>query len=105
MGWEFSLARPVGSEACSVLLEDTSSSVRWSRPVDTEGSAARARRGGDQLVEPKQQPQSRLTIAIQDCLRLGPLHTLEFAPAGRVPSREVNAYVFCFESDIESAWK
>ena len=33
----------------------------------------------DQLIEPKQQPDSRLTITIQDRLRLSPLHTTRFA--------------------------
>ena len=40
----------------------------------------------DQIVEPKQQPDSRLTITIKNRLRLGPLHTHLFAVRPEVPS-------------------
>jgi hypothetical protein len=46
----------------------------------------------DQLVHPHQQCDRRLPIAVENRLRLGPLHTPEFAPPNRVPSGEVNAY-------------
>ena len=39
-----------------------------------------------QLVEPQQQPNRRLTIAIQNRLGLGPLHTKPFATRTRVPA-------------------
>src|SRR2546421_556388 len=39
-----------------------------------------------QLVEPQQQPNRCLTIAIQNRLRLGPLHTKPFATRTRVPA-------------------
>ena len=40
----------------------------------------------NQLIKPKQQPNSRLAIAIQDRLRLDPLHTNTFATGTEVPS-------------------
>ena len=46
----------------------------------------------DQLAHPHQQRDRRLPVAVEDRLRLGPLHNLEFAPLKRVPSRQVNAY-------------
>ena len=39
-----------------------------------------------QLVEPQQQPNRCLTIAIQNRLGLGPLHTKPFATRTRVPA-------------------
>jgi len=39
-----------------------------------------------QLLEPQQQANSRLTIAIKDRLRLGPLHAKSFAAETRVPA-------------------
>jgi hypothetical protein len=41
----------------------------------------------DQLVNPQQQRDRRLPITVEDRLRLGTLHTLEFAALKRVPSR------------------
>jgi hypothetical protein len=41
----------------------------------------------EQLVQPKQQSQSRLTITIQNRLGLGPLHTTAFAARERVPTQ------------------
>lgn len=46
----------------------------------------------DQLANPHKHSDRRLPITVQNRLRLGPLHTTEFAPLKRVPSREVNAY-------------
>ena len=40
----------------------------------------------DELVKPKQQPDRRLTITIQDRLCLNPLHTTRFATRERVPT-------------------
>src|SRR6266536_461872 len=40
----------------------------------------------NQLVQPKQQPHSRLTITIQDRLGLSPLHKSRFAAGTEVPS-------------------
>ncbi len=48
----------------------------------------------DQLAHPHQQRDRRLPVAVEDRLRLGPLHNLKFAPLKRVPSRQVNAYHF-----------
>jgi hypothetical protein len=53
---------------------------RQERPVPTR-----------QLVEPRQQPDSRLAITIEDRLRLDPLHTKPFATRTRVPAH-LNAY-------------
>jgi hypothetical protein len=39
-----------------------------------------------QLVEPQQQPDSRLAITIEDRLRIDPLHTKPFATRTRVPA-------------------
>jgi hypothetical protein len=52
-----------------------------------------------QLVEPQQQPNSRLTIAIEDRLRLGPLHTKPFAARTRVPAPPERLHFKFFEQD------
>ncbi len=49
----------------------------------------------DQLANPHKQSDRRLPITIENRLRVGPLHTTEFATLKRVPSREVNAYLCC----------
>jgi hypothetical protein len=46
----------------------------------------------DQLTDPHQQGDRPLPVAVEDRLRLGPLHTPEFGAWKRVPSGEVNAY-------------
>jgi hypothetical protein len=46
----------------------------------------------DQLAHPQQQRHSRLTITIQDRLRLGPLHASRFAASPTDPVTRVNAY-------------
>jgi len=40
----------------------------------------------DQLADPQQQRDRRLPIAIENRVRLGPLHNTEFATTERVPS-------------------
>jgi hypothetical protein len=47
----------------------------------------------DQLPDPHQQRDRRLPIAVENRLRLGALHTREFAALKRVPSGDVNAYL------------
>ncbi len=48
-----------------------------------------------QLVEPHQQPNSSLTIAIEDRLGLGPLHATSFATRTRVPAPPERLPVYC----------
>ena len=49
----------------------------------------------DQLVKPKQQADRRLTITIQDRLRLNPLHTTRFATREPVPTQAERS--FCLQ--------
>jgi hypothetical protein len=48
----------------------------------------------DQLTQPQQQRDSRLTITIKDRLSLSPLHPYMFAATTEVPSPGVNAYLY-----------
>ena len=83
-------AAPTADPATAAATSSANSGSAAARARPPEPRAARSPRPAavrlDQLVKPKQQRDSRLTITIKDRLRLSPLHTTRFAARTEVPS-------------------
>src|SRR5205823_5962102 len=76
------VAQPGQHTACSRCSATLTATAGTAPPLRLDQTLIRL----NQLVQPKQQTHSRLTITIQDRLGLSPLHTQTFAAGTEAPS-------------------